>query len=390
MRTSPVYFDHNASTPVDEMVIERVVTAMRQLPGNPSAVDHPDGASASAAIESAREYIAKEIGARPTDIVFVSGATEANNLAIEGAIRSQRLKRSRRIITVATEHPSVLEAVRHAVSVEELVVLSVDDQGQLDLDLLESELKIGAALVSCMAANNETGVRHPLSDIGDLCDRYGVLFHSDLTQLTAYEKIDVQSAKIHLASLSGHKMYGPKGIGVLYCRCRHPHVALEPIIRGGGQERGLRSGTLNTSGIVGLGAAFELRRLRLGDAAGIALLRDDLERRMVEETGALVNGGEAFRIPNALNLSIPSIEPLALMRRLTGRVTFSSSSACSTQSVEDSHVLEAMFGAGEDRTKNAFRLGLGYGTTKEQIETVAELLTQAVADIRQGRVGSAA
>ena len=167
-------------------------------------------------------------------------------------------------------------------------------------------------------------------------------------------------------------------------------VALEPINRGGGQERGLRSGTLNTAGIVGLGAAFELRQSRLGDAESINDLRDKLERRLVEETGAWVNGNEASRIPNSLNLSIPSVEPFALMRRLTDQITFSSSSACSTQSVEDSHVLEAMFGAGTERTKNAFRLGLGYGTTDEQIETTAELFIQAVADIRRGRVGSAA
>lgn len=390
MTSGSVYLDHNASTPVDEMVIDRVVAAMRELPGNPSAIDHPDGAAAAAAIEGAREHIAKGIGARPADIVFVSGATEANNLAIKGVVASPRRTEHRRVITVATEHPSVLETTKHAISAEDVIVLSVDAHGRIDLDRLEAELRKGAALVSCMAANNETGVRHPLSEIGYLCERYGALFHSDLTQLTAYEKIDVQDTNIHLASLSGHKMYGPKGIGVLYCRRRRPHVALEPSIRGGGQERGLRSGTLNTAGIVGLGAAFELRQSRLGDADSIKGLRDMLERRLVEETGAWVNGDIASRIPNSLNLSIPSVEPFALMRRLTDQITFSSSSACSTQSVEDSHVLEAMFGAGTERTKNAFRLGLGYGTTEEQIERTAELFIQAVADIRQGRVGSAA
>lgn len=390
MSASPIYLDHNASTPVDGMVIDRVVLAMRELTGNPSAVDHPEGAAALGAIENAREHVAKGIGARSADIVFVSGATEANNLAIAGTLRNQLEKGRRRVVTVSTEHSSVLEIARHVVSAENLVVLPVDEQGRVDLDLLETELKKDAALVSCMAANNETGVRHPLSEIGNLCAKYGVLFHSDLTQLTAYEKIDVHDANLHLASLSAHKMYGPKGIGALYCRRRRPHVALEPIIKGGGQERGLRSGTLNTAGIVGLGAAFELRQRRLSGASAIGQLRDAIERRLVDGTGAMVNGGEVPRIPNALNLSIPSVEPLALMRRLSGQVTFSSSSACSTQSVDDSHVLEAMFGAATERTRNAFRLGLGYGTTKEQVETAADLLIQAVADIRRGRVGSAA
>lgn len=390
MTQSPIYLDHNASTPIDEMVIDRVVTAMRELPGNPSAVDHREGAAAAAAIEEARERVAKGVNARSADIIFVSGATEANNLAIVGAIRAQRQKGYNRIVTVATEHPSVLEAAKQTGAADETMVLPVDDQGNIDLDLLESELKGGTALVSCMAANNETGVCHPLPAIGRLCDKYGALFHCDLTQLTAYHHIDVKSSNIHLASLSGHKMYGPKGTGALYCRRRSPHVAIEPILRGGGQERGLRSGTLNTSGIVGLGAAFDLREPRLKISASIADLRDALERRLVAETGAFVNGGEAHRLPNTLNLSIPGIEPLALMRRLSGQVTFSSSSACSTQSVKDSHVLEAMFGANTERTKCAFRLGLGFGTTKDQIETAAELFIEAVAEIRQGRVGSAA
>ena len=390
MTTTSIYLDHNASTPVDEMVIERIVTAMRKLPGNPSAVDHLHGAEASAAVEAAREQVARGIGARSADIVFVSGSTEANNLAISGAMQNQRQKRRNRIITVATEHPSVLQPAKHAVSADDIIILPVDKQGKVDLNALESELTAKTALVSCMAANNETGVRHPISDIGRLCDQHGALFHCDLTQLTAYDEIDVREAGIHLASLSGHKMYGPKGVGALYCRRRRPHVTLEPILKGGGQERGLRSGTLNTAGIVGLAAAFELRQSRLHKAAGISSLRDGFEQRLIEEADALVNGGNAPRIPNALNLSIPSVEPLALMRRLTGHVTFSSSSACSTQSVEDSHVLEAMFGIGAERTQNAFRVGLGYGTTKEQMETAAELFIQAVANIRQGRVGSAA
>ena len=390
MTTSPIYLDHNASTPVDEMVILQILAAMRALPGNPSAINHLDGAAASAAVEGAREQVAKGIGSRSADILFVSGATEANNLAISGTLRAQCRMGRRRIITVATEHPSVLETVKHAASLDEAIVLPVDEQGQIDLDRFETELKTDTALVSCMAANNETGVRHPVADIGRLCCQYGALFHCDLTQLTAYDEINVDDANIHLASLSGHKMYGPKGVGALYCRRRRPHVKLEPIFWGGGHERGLRSGTLNTTGIVGLGAAFELRRTRLSEAPRIASLRDKLQHRLEAETGALVNGGDARRTPNALNLSIPFVEPFALMRRLTSRITFSSSSACSTQSVEDSHVLEAMFGVGTDRTRNAFRLGLGYGTTREQIETAAELLVRTVAEIRQGRVGSAA
>ncbi|MEO1538687.1 MAG: cysteine desulfurase family protein [Pseudomonadota bacterium] len=390
MTNAQIYLDHNASTPVDEAVIQRILVAMRELPGNPSAVDHPDGAAAAAAIEEARETVATGIGARAADILFVSGATEANNLAILGAIHKQRQKGCRRVITVATEHPSVLETIKHSVPAEDTVILPVNDQGLFDLGRLEQELRTNVALVSCMAANNETGVWHPVAEIGHLCERYGALFHCDLTQLTAYEEIDVGAANIHLASLSGHKMYGPKGVGALYCRRRRPHVALEPLVRGGGQERGLRSGTLNTGGIVGLGAAFDLRRSRLTRATDIAALRDRLESRLVAETDAQVNGGEVSRLPNSLNLSIAEVEPLALMRRLTSRITFSSSSACSTQSVDDSHVLEAMFGVGDSRARSAFRLGLGFGTTEQEIETTADLFAQTVNDIRRGRVGSAA
>ena len=390
MTRAPIYLDHNASTPVDEVVITKIVAALRELPANPSAVDHLEGAAASAAVEEARERVARGLNARSADIIFVSGASEANNLAIVGAMQATSKTGYSRIVTIATEHPSVLEAAKHVGDTDEIVVLPVDEQGQIDLDLLESELKRGTTLVSCMAANNETGVCHPLSEIGQLCDTYGALLHCDLTQLTAYHPIDVQSSNIHLASLSGHKMYGPKGTGALYCRRRRPHVALEPILRGGGQERGLRSGTLNTSGIVGLAAAFEVREPRLKNAASISDLRDTLERRLVQETGAFVNGGESNRLPNTVNLSIPGIEPLALMRRLSKQITFSSSSACSTQSVQDSHVLEAMFGPNTERTKCAFRLGLGFGTTKDQVETAAELFIEAVSGIRQGRVGGAA
>ncbi len=387
MTQAPIYLDHNASTPMDAGVIDQVVWAMRELPGNPSAVDHVDGAAAANAVETAREKVASGIGARPADIVFVSGATEANNLAIQGALRAQSKKGRTRLITVATEHPSVLTPVAAA---HECIVLSVDEEGRVDLGQLEEKITSETALVTCMAANNETGVRHPITEIGKLCEQHGVLFHTDLTQLIAYGEIDVLQSGIHLASLSGHKMYGPKGVGALYCRRRRPHVNLEPILLGGGHEQGLRSGTLNTPGIVGLGAAFDLRRERLQSAGEIGGLRDALEKRLVEDAGALVNGGGAPRLPNALNVSIPSVEPLALMRRLSSAITFSSSSACSTKSVEDSHVLEAMYGVGTARTRGAFRLGLGFGTTRKEIERSGNLLVEAVSEIRKARLGSAA
>ena len=264
----------------------------------------------------------------------------------------------------------------------------MDEGGQVSLADVEAAVTESTGLVSVMAANNETGVRQPIKEIGEICARAGALFHTDYSQATAYVPIDVSEAHIHLASFSGHKMYGPKGIGALYVKLRKPRVNLAPITFGGGQERGLRSGTLNTHGIVGLGKAFHLARAhQTHDAQDIARRRDRLEKAIEEIPEARINGKCENRLPNTISVSIAGIEPLALMHALRNAVVFSASSACSTDKVETSHVLKAMYGD-TPRAREAFRLGLGRGTRDEDISYVASAFAETVDRLRRGALGS--
>ena len=382
-----IYLDHNASTPAAPTVIDVMAETMRKKFANPSSSDHVAGASAARAIEDSRAFIANEIGARAAEIIFTSGATEANGLAIRGAFRAQRSQGRRRIVTAATEHPSVLRTVEALVDDgAEAIVLPVGSDGRLNLCDVAEAIDGDTALVSVMAANNETGVLQSLVAIGDVCREQRVLFHSDLSQLAGYASIDVGSPGIHLGSLSAHKMYGPKGVGALYARARRPRAKISAQQTGGGQEKGLRSGTLNTEGIVGFGEAFRLRQGRLREVETLQARRDRLEESLLGIPGACRNGHVVGRLPHTMNLSIEGIDPHALQHALRDKVVFSTSSACSTDKVKTSPVLVAMYGDGP-RARSGFRLGLGYGTTDDDVDRAAEAFKEAVARLRSGVLG---
>ena len=388
MTSSPVYLDHNASTPMDPVVIDVMTEAMHTHFANPSSAEHAAGAAASQAVEHARGTIAKAIGARPTEIIFCSGATEANNLALMGAFPTLKATGKFQIVTSAIEHPSVLEPLRRLEAVEgaEIARMPVGEDGRVSPGAIEEALGKNTGLVTIMTANNETGVLQPIDHIGSLCAERDILFHTDYSQATAYRALDVLAANVHLASFSGHKMYGPKGVGVLYRRLRKPRVELTPIIHGGGHERGLRSGTLNTPAIVAMRAAFEqVIRFRAKDVETISKRRDELVDGLLRMGNVYVNGSRTHVLPNTVSLSVEGVEPLALMRLLKDEIVFSASSACSTDRVETSHVLKCMFGD-TLRARQAFRLGFGRGTADADVERAVTAFTRRINQLRSGRL----
>lgn len=371
---SGIYLDHNATTPADPRVRAAMLPYLEELFGNPSSVEHEHGHVAGQAVDRAREQVASAIGARANEVLFTGGCTEANNIAILGVARAVTDKRH--IITSAIEHPAVLETCR---ALERdgwrLTVLGVDEDGRIDIGTLRDALTPDTALVSVMAANNEVGTLQPIAQIGALCAERDVLFHCDAAQVGAYGLLDVERDGIHLLSLSAHKAYGPKGIGALYVRSRRPRVRLAPIFFGGGQERGLRPGTLNTPAIVGMGEALAIAVER--GKADSQRLRSMIEttRRQIEADlpDARFNGHPEQRLPNNLSVSIPGVEPLALIRRLRADISFSASSACATEKIETSPVLLAMFGD-TPRARTAFRLSPGRFTSEDEMVRATEII----------------
>lgn len=377
-----VYLDHNATTPLDPAVWEAMVPYFTTHFGNPSSVEHAHGNEASAAVEHAREQVARAIGARPTEVVFTGSCTEANNLAILGVARAQ--EGWRHFVTTQVEHPSVLETFR-ALEREghRVTYLGVDEYGRVDPDAVAGALADDTVLVSVMAANNEVGTLQPIREIGVICEAVGVLFHSDLAQALAYVPVDVAKAHVHLASVSGHKAYGPKGVGALYLRSRGPRVRIAPVLFGGGQERGLRSGTVNVPLVVGLGEALARAVNQRGiDAERLRASCGALYQRLANAGGVWLNGHPDERLPNSLSLSAEGVEPLALIRMLRGTVSFSASSACATHEVRTSHVLLAMFGDSW-RARQAFRLAPGRFTTEDELDLAAERLAEGIARLRR-------
>jgi cysteine desulfurase len=373
---SPIYLDHNATTPVDPEVFAAMEPFLRSHFGNPSSVEHAHGHAASVAVERAREQVAETIGARPQEIIFTGSCTEANNLAILGVAKANHEKRH--FVTTTVEHAAVLEPAR---ALERqgwsVTYVGVDENGRASPDAIGAAITDETALVSVMAANNEVGTVQPIAAIGALCAARGVLFHSDLAQSVAYLDVQVERDNIHLASLSAHKAYGPKGIGALYVRSRRPRARIAPLTYGGGQEKNLRPGTLNTPGIVGMGEAFRLARThKLEDGVRLrtwcCAFRD---RLLAAIPRVFLNGHPAERLPNNLSFSIESVEPLALIRSLRDKVSFSASSACATDKIETSHVLVAMFG-NTRRARSAFRIAPGRFTTSEQMEVALQAIIE--------------
>ena len=374
----PIYLDNQATTPCDPRVLDAMWPWFAEKFGNPHSAEHAMGLEAEAAVEAARTEVAALLGAEPREVVLTSGATESNNIAIKGAARFAAVQGNerRRVITVATEHKCVLEAVADlAAEGFEPVVLSVASDGLLDPAALAEALRVPTVLVSVMAVNNETGVIQDLPALAALAHEAGALFHTDAAQAAGKIPLDVGTG-IDLLSLSGHKLYGPKGVGALYVR-RRPRVRLLPLFSGGGQERGLRSGTLPTPLVVGLGEACRLARAEMaGEADRLLTLRDRLRaglRRAVPDIR--LNGARDRRIPGNLNLTFP--RPAAELMRAVPDLCVSTGSACSSAAVESSYVLRAM-GLGEAEAARTLRLGLGRFTSPADVDFAAARLGQAV------------
>jgi len=381
--TLPIYLDNNATTRTDPRVVDAIIPFFSNAYGNAASKSHPFGWVAEEAVDKARAQVASLIGADPREIVFTSGATESNNLAIKG-IAEMYAEKGDHIITVVTEHKAVLDTCKHLESTGKSVTyLEVDDSGLICLDELKAAITDKTILISVMAANNEIGVLQPIAEIGAICKERGIIFHTDATQIVGKIPFDVEALGIDLASFTAHKMYGPKGIGALYVRRRSPRVRLSAQIDGGGHERGFRSGTLNVTGIVGFGEAAALCQAEMAsDAARLQVLRDAMEARLLQEIPECqVNGSREHRLPGLLNISFGFVEGESLLMGLCD-VALSSGSACTSASLEPSYVLKAL-GVGDELAHSSLRFGLGRFTQPEEVEWVTEKVITEVARLRE-------
>lgn len=378
----PVYMDYQATTPMDKRVLDAMIPYFTEKFGNPHSRSHAYGWEAEEATEIARKQVADLIGANEKEIVFTSGATESNNIAIKGVGHFYKDKKNH-IITVKTEHKCVLDACRHLEQEGFTVTyLPVQQNGLIDLEELKKAITDKTLLVSVMAVNNEIGVIQPLEKIGKLCREKGVFFHTDAAQAFGKIPLDVEKMNIDLMSISGHKIYGPKGIGALFVR-RRPRVRIEPIINGGGQERGMRSGTLPTPLVVGLGKAAEIAKAEMAsDEARIKKLSDrfyDAIMKQVPDT--FLNGDREHRIPGNLNLSFAYIEGESMIMAIRD-LAVSSGSACTSASLEPSYVLRAL-GVEEEMAHTSIRFGIGRFTTEEEIDFAVKLVAGSVQKLRE-------
>ena len=378
----PVYLDYSATTPVDPRVAAKMIPFLTEDFGNPASHSHAYGWTAEKAVEEARGHVAALIGADPREIVWTSGATEADNLAIKGAAHFYREK-GKHLITVKTEHKAVLDSMRHLETEGyEVTYLDVQEDGLIDLEALRAAMRPDTILVSVMAVNNEIGVIQDLEAIGAMCRERGILFHCDATQAPGHMPLDVDAIKCDLMSLSAHKVYGPKGIGALYVR-RRPRVRIECQIHGGGHERGMRSGTLATHQIVGMGEAYRLAKLELDEELPrLRGLRDRLWDGIRSNIPEIyLNGNWEHRSPHNLNVSFAFIEGESLMMALKD-IACSSGSACTSASLEPSYVLRAL-GRDDELAHSSIRFTLGRLTTEEEIDYVVKSLVEKVAKLRE-------
>lgn len=385
MPSAPIYLDHLSTTPLDPRVLDAMLPFLRENFGNPSSRTHDFGLAAAAAVETARAQVAALIGATPREITFTSGATEANNLALKGSAASMA-GQDAHLVTCATEHHAVLDVFAHLEKSSprfRVTRIGVDRDGIIDFKALVAALDDGARLLSVMAANNETGVLQPLEEIARCLQGRDVVWHCDAAQATGKIPIDLRQIPIDMLSMSAHKMYGPKGQGALFVRRRRPPLRIAAQIEGGGQERGLRSGTLNVPGIVGLGEACRLMELEMADESQrLQKLRDGLQLRLEEAlgSGVITNGHRDQRLPNALNVSFPGIHGADLLTALRD-VALSSGSACASGAGTPSHVLAAL---GRDATTAAssLRFGLGRPTTSAEVDRAT---ARVISEVRQAQ-----
>jgi cysteine desulfurase len=377
----PIYLDNNATTPTDPRVVEAMLPYFTEFFGNAASRNHPFGWKAEEAVSYAREQIAALIGANEKEIIFTSGATESNNLALKGVFEMYAAK-GNHFITVSTEHKAILDACKHLEKQgAEVTYLSVGEDGLLSVEQIAEAMKPNTVLVSVMYGNNELGVIQPIREIGALCKERGVLFHTDATQAVGKIPVDVMADHIDLMSFTAHKMYGPKGIGALYVRRKNPRVKVTAQIDGGGHERGMRSGTLNVTGIVGFGKACELCRLEMADEAKrLSALRDKLENALLTVEESYLNGNKANRLPHTTNISFKYVEGEGLMMGIKD-IAVSSGSACTSASLEPSYVLKSL-GLDDELAHSSLRFGLGRFTTEEEIDFTIDCVTNAVQRLR--------
>ncbi|MBS3913341.1 MAG: IscS subfamily cysteine desulfurase [Bacteroidetes bacterium] len=377
----PIYLDNNATTKVDPRVFEAMTPFFLNDFGNAASRSHSFGWKAEEAVDYAREQIAALIGANEKEIIFTSGATESNNLAIKGVFEMYASK-GKHIITSVTEHKAVLDTCKHLEKLgAEITYLPVAMDGMLDMKDLENAIRPDTILVSIMYGNNEMGVVQKIREIGALCKSKGVLFHSDATQAVGKIPVDVIADNIDLMSFTAHKMYGPKGIGALFVRRKNPRVKVTAQMDGGGHERGMRSGTLNVPGIVGFGKACELARLEMAqDAERLSKLRDKLENALLKLEESYVNGNKENRLPHTTNISFKYVEGEGLMMAVKD-IAVSSGSACTSASLEPSYVLKAL-GLDDELAHSSLRFGLSRFTTEEEIDYTINYVTQAVNRLR--------
>ena len=375
---NPIYLDHHATTPVDKRVLEAMMPYFNEKFGNASSIDHTYGNEALAAVGSSREQISELIHCKPEEIIFTSGATESDNLALFGT--AQQLKnKGNHIITCKTEHKAILDACNKLESLGfKITHLNVNSDAEIMIEELEKAITPKTILISIMAANNEVGTIHPLKEIGELAHKKNVLFHTDAAQAFGHIPIDANKLGIHLMSISGHKTYGPKGIGALYVRKENPFVKLTPIIYGGGHERGLRSGTLNVPSIVGLGKASEIAEAEMEQTSTkLKKLTSKLYDKISSKVNAEINGNSENKLSHNLNLFFEGIEAKALINEIKEVLAVSAGSACTSEDVKPSHVLLAM-GFDENRAYSSVRFGLGKTTTEQEINIAAESIADAI------------
>jgi cysteine desulfurase len=379
----PVYMDHHATTPVDPRVLEAMFPFFSEKFGNAASRNHPFGWAAHEAVEAARAQIAASIGAAPEEIIFTSGATESNNLALTGILPPDA-KTEPHIITTAIEHSSVLDTTRHLErSGIAVTYLPAGSEGIIDPHDVEEAITARTILISVMCANNEIGTLQPIRAIGEIARAHKIPFHTDAAQAIGKIPVDVDADHIDLLSMSAHKTYGPKGIGALYVRRRKPRIRLTPLIHGGGHERGMRSGTLPVPQIVGFGRAAEIAvSERVQEASRVAALRDRLMTQIMDKLdGVSINGSIRHRLPNNLNLSFMGVDGESVLLALKD-IALSTGSACSTAEPEASHVLKAL-GLPPDRLKSSIRFGLGRFNTEEEVDYVAQNLIDAIKNLRK-------
>ena len=379
----PIYLDNNATTPMDPRVLEAMTPYFLDHFGNAASRNHPFGWAAEEAVDYAREQVARLIGADPKEIIFTSGATEADNLGIKGVFEMYASK-GNHIITATTEHKAVLDTCKHLEKLgAEVTYLNVQPDGLVDLKELEAAIKPTTILIAIMYANNEIGTVMPIKEISAIARKHGVLVFTDGTQAVGKIPVDVNKDGIDLMAFTGHKMYGPKGVGALYVRRKNPRVKVTAQLDGGGHERGMRSGTLNVPGIVGFGKSCELCQLEMAaDTERISKLRDKLETALLQLEEAYVNGSTQHRLPHVSNISFKHVEGEGLLMGFNKNIALSSGSACTSASLEPSYVLKAL-GLGDDLAHSSLRFGLGRFTTDEQIDYTIKAISETVNKLRE-------